>query len=79
MKERKKNEEKSRKIDKIRNDNADILLFTNSITITLLKLRFFKNSTCKLSIDEEQNLELTSNQVIEMNESSSQAEINRLY
>jgi hypothetical protein len=32
----------------------------------------FKNSTCKISIDKGKSLELISNRVIEMNESSSQ-------
>jgi hypothetical protein len=43
MKERKKNEEKSKKIDKIRNDNADILLFKNPITFTPISSDFLKN------------------------------------
>jgi len=42
VKERKENEEKSKKIDKIQNDNIDILLFKNPITITLLSSNFLR-------------------------------------
>jgi hypothetical protein len=40
---KKKRMKKNKKIDKIQNDNADILLFKNLITIIFISFDFFKN------------------------------------
>jgi hypothetical protein len=52
MKERKKNEEKSKEIDKNQNDNTNILLFTNLIIITPISSDFSRIELANLKLTQ---------------------------